>query len=84
LSDEPITVPQRDGAWVRKSTPVEIHSALHRGELAVLLGGTAPIDFDAVLDAGRQLSRDDLGELSSEQIVQAQAAGLLDDVMKGK
>ncbi len=87
---EPIRVPQKDAAWVRRATPQEIHEALYRNELAVLLGGTAPIDTAAMARANTapvepedtsQITREALKNMNPAEIVKAQSEGLLNDVL---
>ena len=70
-------VAQLDRADLAGMTSQEVEEARAAGRLAVLLGGTAPID----LGAGVQLDREDLAGLSPAEVEQARRLGLLAEVL---
>lgn len=65
---DPIRVDQKDAEWVSQATRQQITRAMHRGELAVLLGGTAPIDVAGVVASGETVTRDDLDAMTPAQV----------------
>lgn len=68
---------QRDRAWLDAAKPAEIADAYKAGELATLLGGTAPAD----VPAEGQLTGEHTAQMSPKQITDALKAGRLDTLL---
>lgn len=73
------TPTQRSRTWITNATPNELADALANGELNAVLNGEHV--EDQAEPKPEQVTRDQLKTMTAEQIIAAQRAGQLEDVI---